>query len=1127
MDLIERAQVGEGEEVHQSLLDRCATSLNETLSKCLTDSTPKKKRGRTKGFAYWDDEMDSIMKERREKEKLLTLIRQEEEDRQEETEQLILEIANLSKKGRRALQRKKKNYFRDQIEKVKQPSDIYKISKWGQSTRQLPVPPLRDVVNQRVYSTPEDKASFLLRELLPPMRELEVEPPPILPVAPATRLDHAPLQKHEAKKAIFSPDPNKSPGMDNISYHALRNAWEVIGDHIVLFLSTLLRVGWHPRAYRTAILCALAKPGKRDPSLPRSYRLIALLPCLGKVLERIVAARLTHFAIKKNLVPPEQFGGMPGRSTTDAVHTLVHDIHAGWYSEKRRVTSALAFDVQGAFDSVHPDRLTKLLDTHNLPLALVKWVKAFLSERKAAVRLDHFTGKLEPVSSGIPQGSPVSPILFLLFSAPLFGLLNERARRDQEGGPPTRRSLRVLAFVDDGLIYCSTQIDQTNPDKAARTNNRHLEEAYHTLLEFANSNGLNFDPKKKELIHFPPLGINITLPTIHLQDGAVEPCPMNQAIRWLGIWLDPALTFIQHVAKMAHSATRVVFSMKMLSNTIRGLTSSQARMIFVGAVQPIMYYGASVWWSGLYRTEWKRNGGWKQLMNKGQKPLAAKLGKAHREGLRNVIPCYRTTATEALEREAAIAPVIVQLDYIRRRESIRLTRLHTSHPLLARAYSSQMSQYSRPQNQAAAPPIRFGPAARADKRPRFTTPLQDLAAAYSINPPEFIKPTPIAPWKPKLTSEKRVTKGRVGKAGCEKAALRHSKLVEKLMMNEANLIVYTDGSRLELDRRGESISEEEEEDRHPPRPGRIGVGAGYSIWHQYQEVANGNVPMGSRAEVFDAEAVALNEGFKQAIHLIPNSPQLSCISRIFVFLDNSAVLSLALNSPVCSSQNQFEELEKNACAWLERNPSNRIHLDWVPGHTDIEGNEKADQQAKDGAKGRATFGSTSSRPTNAFAKRESKRRRELDWRKLWESNTKEIREDSYRKYAIHPPSSTPRTCLKWQRKYYSRLVQARTGHGDFAAYHEKYKHEEARRTCPHCLSSPTSNTHPFHCASLSDSASQHLRNDKGERLSVEEILDSKKGELGFLNFIKATNAFHQLPPPSPPASRSPSEHSIE
>lgn len=140
MDLIERAQVGEGEEVHQRLLDRCATSLNETLSKCLTDSTPKKKRGRTKGFAYWDDEMDSIMKERREKEKLLTLIRQEEEDRQEETEQLILEIANLSKKGRRALQRKKKNCFGDQIEKVKQPSDIYKISKWGQSTRQLPVP---------------------------------------------------------------------------------------------------------------------------------------------------------------------------------------------------------------------------------------------------------------------------------------------------------------------------------------------------------------------------------------------------------------------------------------------------------------------------------------------------------------------------------------------------------------------------------------------------------------------------------------------------------------------------------------------------------------------------------------------------------------------------------------------------------------------------------------------------------------------------------------------------------------------------------------------------------------------------------------------------------------------------
>ena len=100
-----------------------------------------------------------------------------------------------------------------------------------------------------------------------------------------------------------------------------------------------IRTGYHPKLWRKAIVVALKKPNKPDYSNPRAYRLITLFKCLGKVLERIIAKRLTFLARKYDLVPTNQFGGRSNSSTNNAILTFTNDIQTAWNHGK--VTTAL------------------------------------------------------------------------------------------------------------------------------------------------------------------------------------------------------------------------------------------------------------------------------------------------------------------------------------------------------------------------------------------------------------------------------------------------------------------------------------------------------------------------------------------------------------------------------------------------------------------------------------------------------------------------------------------------------------------------------------------------------------------------------------------------------------------
>lgn len=171
------------------------------------------------------------------------------------------------------------------------------------------------------------------------------------------------------------------------------------------------------------MIITFAKPNKPAYNVPKSYRPIQLLECMGKVVEKIVASRLLFDAGKYNLLPSTQFGGRPHLSCLDAGLSLVHDISTA--RKGGLVSALLTIDIKGFFDHVQHRRLIWVLWHMGFPRQVCSWVLSFISDRAATLNIDNSLSTFFDIDVGVPQGSPVSPVLACLYAAePLFKLTN-------------------------------------------------------------------------------------------------------------------------------------------------------------------------------------------------------------------------------------------------------------------------------------------------------------------------------------------------------------------------------------------------------------------------------------------------------------------------------------------------------------------------------------------------------------------------------------------------------------------------------------------------------------------------------------------------------------------------------
>ena len=287
------------------------------------------------------------------------------------------------------------------------------------------------------------------------------------------------LTTEELEKIILSCSSKKASGPDRIGFLIIQKAYSTIPELFHQLYYKLIKFGFHPDCWKDSIGVIIKKSNKDNYSDPKSYRIISLLNCLGKIAEKIIAQRLLFLAETTNLLYFDQIGGRKQKSAIDAAISLVSDIEIN--KHRKKSTSTLFLDVKGAFDHVNKSQLLKTCCNLKLSNACISWIHSFLSNRRIKLTFDGETMNSSAYITGIPQGSPVSPILFLIYISQLFKNNSKLA-------------VRLISYIDDIAIVVSS--------KTIHENCYMLQNAAKTLIDWGKSHNILFNIKKTELIHF-------------------------------------------------------------------------------------------------------------------------------------------------------------------------------------------------------------------------------------------------------------------------------------------------------------------------------------------------------------------------------------------------------------------------------------------------------------------------------------------------------------------------------------------------------------------------------------------------------------------------------------------------
>ena len=370
------------------------------------------------------------------------------------------------------------------------------------------------------------------------------------------------ISVEDTEAALLASKLHSAPGPDGIAAWFLRENAELLSRPLCSIFNASVRQGFVPSLWKSANVTPIPKS---SPALnvDSDFRPISLTPIVSKILESFIYSWLSQSIVDQ--IDPLQFGSLPGSSTTMALVYLLHK----WYEACDELGSSLRIcllDFSKAFDRIDHNIVLDKLQRMDVHPVLVNWIADFLSGRMQRTRVGQFFSDWKHVNSGVPQGTKLGPLLFLI-------MVND-----------LRNSPNLVKYVDDTTVW----------EVLSKNSSSNFPAIVDECANWASANNMKLNESKTKELQVCFSSQPVTHPAITINNVPVD---IVKHAKLLGVTISSDLKWNLHIDNICKKASKKLYALRLLRRN--GIPTSTLLSVYCTCIRPTLEYACEVWHGSL------------------------------------------------------------------------------------------------------------------------------------------------------------------------------------------------------------------------------------------------------------------------------------------------------------------------------------------------------------------------------------------------------------------------------------------------------------------------------------------------------------------------------------------------